>query len=115
MQFSHLKITGDTDRESTDFLLEIANSPSFAQTIAAALAQNFEDDYDELMAKIENEIRAVRKGDVVFRAQIADVRTGRLKAAGQGLYLPVWGTGTASVELSPRKCFANRYPGFHSD
>ena len=102
VQFSDLQITGDTDRESTDFLLKIANSPGFAQTIAMALAQNFEGDYDELMAKIENEIDSKREGDVIIRAQIADVKTGQLKAAGQGLYLPVWGTGTASVVLSPR-------------
>ena len=100
--FADLQITGDTDRKSTDFLLQIANSPGFAQTIATALAQNFEGDYDELMGKIEDAIDSKREGDLLIRAQIADVKTGELKAAGQGLYLPVWGTGTASVALAPR-------------
>lgn len=102
VSFSDLEITGDTDRESTDFLLDIANAPGFAQTIAVALAQNFEGDYDELMTKIRNAIDTTREGDVIIHAKIEDVKTGELKAAGQGLYLPVWGTGTASVELSPR-------------
>lgn len=100
--FKDARITGDTDRKATDLLLKIANSPGFAQTIAAALAQNFEDDYDELMAKIEDAIDTKREGDVVIRARITGVRTGELTAAGQGLYLPVWGTGTASVALAPR-------------
>ena len=82
--------------------MQIANSPGFSQTIATALTQNFEEDYDELMAKIANAIDTKREGDVVIRAQIDEVKTGRLKAAGQGLYSPVWGTGTASVILAPR-------------
>ena len=102
VSFSNLEITGDTDRDTTDFLLQIANSPGFSQTIATALTQNFEEDYDELMAKIANAIDTKREGDVVIRAQIDEVKTGRLKAAGQGLYLPVWGTGTVSVILAPR-------------
>ena len=43
-----------------------------------------------------------RIGDVVVRAHITDVRTGQLKAAGQGVYLPVWGRGTATIRLAPR-------------
>lgn len=102
VSFTDLDITGDTDRKSMDLLLKIANSPGFTQTIATALAQNFEGDYDDLLAKIEDAIDAKREGDVLIRARIGDVKTGQLKAAGQGLYLPVWGTGTASVELSAR-------------
>ncbi len=102
IRFSELEITGDTDREMTDFLLQIANSPGFSQTIANALTQNLERDYDELMVKIANAIDSKREGDVIIRAKIDDVRTGKLRAAGQGVYLPVWGTGTASVVLAPR-------------
>ncbi|TMM50502.1 DUF4403 family protein [Qipengyuania marisflavi] len=100
--FQDLQITGDSDRSGVDLLFKIAASPGFSQTIAAALAQNFESDYDVLMAKIEDAIDTTRQGDVLIRASIEDVKTGEVKAAGQGLYLPVWGTGTASVELAPR-------------
>ena len=72
-----------------------ANSP-------IPLAQNFERDYDELMIKITRAIASKREGDLMIRATIDDVRTGRLKAAGQGLYLPVEGTGNAAITLSPR-------------
>ncbi|WP_338445020.1 DUF4403 family protein [Pelagerythrobacter marensis] len=102
VSFRDLEITGDTDRAGADLLLDLANSPGFSQTIARALAQNFEDDYDELLAKIERAIDNKREGDLLIRATIEDVQTGRLTAAGQGLYLPVRGTGTASITLAPR-------------
>ncbi len=100
--FSQVRITGDTDRADADLLLALANSPGFAQTIGNALAQNFERDYDELMGKVATAIESKREGDLLIRARIEDVRTGELKAAGQGLYLPVWGTGTADIRLAPR-------------
>lgn len=100
VSFEEVQITGDTDRPGADLLLSLANSPGFAQTIGTALAQNFERDYDELMAKVSRAIQSKREGDLLIRATIEDVRTGRLKAAGQGLYLPVEGTGTASISLS---------------
>lgn len=97
--FSELTVTGDTDRTGADLLLRFANSPGFSQTVAAALAQNFEHDYLELMDKITRAISDKREGDLVIRARVDEVTTGRLKAAGQGLYLPVWGRGTASITL----------------
>lgn len=101
VSFTDLRISGDTDRAGTNLLLKIAASPTFSQTIADALAQNFERDYDDLMGKIQTAVSSSRQGNVLIRASIENVDTGELKAAGQGLYLPVWGTGTASVELSP--------------
>lgn len=97
--FRDLVVRGDTDNEGADLLLKLANSPGFSSTVAQALAQNFEQDYDELMAKITRAISDKREGDLVIRARIDDVRTGSLQAAGQGLYLPVWGRGTASIVL----------------
>jgi hypothetical protein len=102
IEFSQVAITGDTDRADADLVLALANSPGFSQTIAAALTQNFERDYDELMVKVATAIESKREGDLLIRARIEDVRTGELKAAGQGLYLPVWGTGTAAITLAPR-------------
>ena len=66
------------------------------------VGEAYADAIQEGLAKIANAIDTKREGDVVIRAQIEEVKTGHLKAAGQGLYLPVWGTGTASVILAPR-------------
>lgn len=102
VSFENLAIAGDTDRAGADLLLDLANSPGFSQTIAIALTQNFENDYDELLGKIARAIDSKREGDLLIRAKIEEVETGRLVAAGQGLYLPVRGTGTASITLAPR-------------
>ncbi|NKJ41193.1 DUF4403 family protein [Novosphingobium sp. SG720] len=102
VSFADLAVSGVTDSTGTDVLLSLANAPGLSETIAAALAQNFERDYAKLMAKIDRALTDKRTGDFVIRARIEDVRTGRLKAAGQGLYLPVEGTGTATVSLDMR-------------
>lgn len=97
--FSDVSVRGDTNRKGADLLLKLANSPGFSQTVATALAQNFENDYAKLMDKITRAISNKREGDLVIRAKIDEVTTGKLKAAGQGLYLPIWGKGTASIVL----------------
>jgi len=99
VHFADLAVSGVTDSTGTDVLLALANAPGLSQTIAGALAQNFENDYAKLMGKIDRALTEKRTGDFVIRARIDNVRTGQLKAAGQGLYLPVEGTGTATVSL----------------
>lgn len=99
VSFDQVSVRGDTDRAGADLLLRLADSPGFSQTVAGALAQNFERDYSELMEKVTRAIAEKREGELVIRARIDEVKTGRLKAAGQGLYLPVWGQGTASIAL----------------
>ncbi|MBB4859135.1 hypothetical protein HNO88_002461 [Novosphingobium chloroacetimidivorans] len=101
VRFTQFEVTGSTDRTGGDLVIELANAPGLDQTIAGALTQNFERDYDKLMVKIDRAIQQKREGDFVIRAKVEDVRTGSLKATGQGLYLPVRGTGTASITLAP--------------
>jgi len=102
VSFGDLAVSGVTDSTGGDVLLQLANAPGLSQTIGTALAQNFERDYDKLMGKIGRAINDKRTGDFLIRAAIDDVKTGQLKAAGQGLYLPVEGTGRATVVLDMR-------------
>lgn len=97
--FTDVSVRGDTDSKGADLLLRLANTPGFSGTVGTALAQNFENDYSDLMGKITRAIANKREGDLLIRARIDEVTTGKLKAAGQGLYLPVWGQGTASITL----------------
>ena len=99
VSFTDVTVDGVTDSNGTNILLKLANTPAFSQTIADALAQNFAKDYDSLMGKISRAIDEKREGGLLIRADIQNVRTGSLKAAGNGLYLPVWGTGRASITL----------------
>lgn len=99
--FTDLQVSGTTGGRGTDLLLQLANAPALSGTIGTALAQDFEKDYRKLLGKIERAITEKREGDFVIRARIDDIRTGQLRAAGEGLYLPVIGRGTASIALAP--------------
>lgn len=100
--FSQFAVTGSTDRAGGDLVIKMANTPGLSDTLALALTQNFEKDYDKLMVKIDRAIQQKREGAFIIRANVEDVKTGSLKASGQGLYLPVRGTGTASITLAPK-------------
>ena len=102
VSFTEVRIYGTTDSTKTNLLLKLANAPGLSQTIAEALAQNFSKDYAELMDKISRAIDDKREGNLLIRARIDNVRTGSLVAAGEGLYLPVWGSGAASIQVVRR-------------
>jgi hypothetical protein len=97
--FENFEVSGTTDMTGGNLILRLANTPGMAQTIAAALAQNFENDYNKLLGKIDRAIEDKREGDLLINAQVTRTRTGRIRAAGQGLYLPVWADGTASITV----------------
>ncbi|MEO7277369.1 MAG: DUF4403 family protein [Sphingomicrobium sp.] len=97
--FSDLNIAGVTDSTDTTLLLKLANVPVFSTIVADSLTQNFTKEYDDLLGKITRAIAEKRTGRLVIRAHIIDVQTGQLKAAGQGIYLPVVGKGTASITV----------------
>ena len=102
ISFTELQVGGNTGGRDTDLLLQLANAPALSVTVATSLAQDFERDYGKLLDRIEQAITDKREGDFVIRARINNVRTGELRATGQGLYLPVVGLGTASIALTSR-------------
>ncbi|MEE4450687.1 DUF4403 family protein [Novosphingobium resinovorum] len=99
IRFDGFEVTGTTDMKGGDLILRLANTPGMSATIAQALAQNFEKDYAELLGKIDRAIEDKREGDLLINARVTRTRTGRIRAAGQGLYLPVWADGTASITV----------------
>jgi hypothetical protein len=99
--FTDFGVTGTTDMTGGDLILDLINAPGVAPMIAEMLAQNFERDYAELLGKIDQAIEAKRAGDVIIHADLTRAKTGQLQAAGAGLYLPVWASGTASVTIVP--------------
>ena len=88
-----------TDSTSASLLIRLADAPGLSDTIAETLTQNFSRDYADLLAKIAHALADKRQGDLLIRARITDIETGRIQAAGQGMYLPVSGKGTASIEI----------------
>jgi len=98
--FKDFAVSGTTDMTGGDLILDLANAPGVAPMIADLLAQNFERDYAELLGKIDRAVERKQQGDLLIRADLKTARTGQLQAAGAGLYLPVWATGTASITVA---------------
>lgn len=99
--FQGLTVSGTTDMTGGDLILRLINAPGVAAYVADALAQNFERDYAELLGKVRRAITDRQEGPLRIDATMEDTRTGTLRASGQGLYLPVWAEGRATVRLAP--------------
>ncbi|WP_322740116.1 DUF4403 family protein [Sphingomonas sp. S1-29] len=99
--FEDFAVSGTTDMTGGDLILDLVNAPGVAPMIAGLLAQNFERDYAKLIGKVDRAIANQRQDRVIIRADLERTRTGQLQAAGQGLYLPVWAEGTASITVTP--------------
>lgn len=97
--FEDLAVSGATDMTGGDLAINLMNAPGVTQYVAAALAQDFERDYAKLLGKVDRAIETKREGNFLVQADLLRTRSGQLQAAGQGLYLPVWATGTASVRV----------------
>jgi len=100
VEFTELHVGGGTDMVGSKLLLGFANAPELSATLADALGQNFEKDFQDLLGKIHRAIAEKRAGKLLIRAEVTEAHTGTIRAAGQGLYLPVRGSGTATVKLA---------------
>lgn len=58
-------------------------------TIADALKQNFERDFAKLRAKIDRAVAFRKDGPLAYSVSVERIDTGRIRAYGEGLYLPV--------------------------
>jgi hypothetical protein len=103
IRFTDLEVRGKTNGFGGNMLVRLANSPALAGSVADALTQNLSRDFHKLLGKVQRAIVEKRQGDFVIRAEIGKVTTGTLRAAGQGLYLPVWAEGTARVAYVPHQ------------
>jgi hypothetical protein len=99
VRFTDVVVSGDADITGGQFLFALANSPELQNTITAALAQNFENDFAKLRGKIDRALEA-RKGRLTdYSITITALETGEISAHGEGLYLPVDMTARISASL----------------
>ena len=108
VRFQNLTVTGATNGIGGDLLLQLVNAPGVGDTVAQSLTQNFAGDVGDLLRKIRLAIVDNRQGDFLIHARVDSLQNGTLKAAGEGLYLPVWATGEARVEYRPNQAGAAR-------
>lgn len=96
-----LTIGGTTDSPATNLLAQIALSPEMQATIGAALTENFERDYQNVLGKANAALASKRTGDFLLSAKLTDIENGRISAYGEGLYMPVTGRGSATIRYVP--------------
>lgn len=87
--FADPETSGQTSLKGDRLLFALANSADFESTITDALRQNFEGDFAKLLAKIDTAIARRKDGPLSYQVNIETIETGRIRAYGQGLYLPV--------------------------
>jgi hypothetical protein len=97
--FRDVQVSGSTDMVGEELLLAIANSQDLQSVIADALRQNFENDFEKLRAKIDRAIAFRKDGPVAYSVTIDRIDTGRIKAYGEGLHLPVQLQARIEAEL----------------
>lgn len=101
LEVRDVRITGSPDTASFRMLLAVARSRVVSRQISRALSQNFTAQYDQALAAAGAALANKPLGDFVLSVKIDHVTNGTLKAVGQGLYLPVDASGTASLRLAP--------------
>lgn len=103
VRFTDIRIAGDTDGIGGDLLIKLGQSPGFTTLIADALTQNFTRDVEGLEGKIRRAVDRRREGALLIRTRIEGFETGEIKAYGNGLYLPVRMTGSATIDYRPAR------------
>lgn len=98
-----LAVVHRVDSRAVDMIIGIAKSPELLAELEAALTEDFGRDYTRILGKARAAIAARRVGDFVLRADLPQVTNGRLRALGQGLFMPVAATGTARIALEARR------------
>ncbi len=102
VEFLEPEYQAETSRFTTNILLEVAKTQDFSDAIEDALTQNFEDDYRDLIGKVEAAIAEKQLGNFSIATNLDEVSTGELTAYGEGLFLPVSASGEASIRYAPR-------------
>ncbi len=102
VRFRSPEYQAETSRFSTNVLLEIAKTQDFSDSIEQALTQNFEEDYEDLIEKVETALARQNLGDFSISTELDTVSTGTIVAYGDGLFLPVSASGTARLRYAPR-------------
>ncbi|TRD12345.1 DUF4403 family protein [Erythrobacter insulae] len=102
VEFVDPEYSVETSRFTTNVLLEIAKTRDFSSTIEDALTQNFEDDFDQLLGKVDRAVASKQFGDFTITTDIEKVSTGQITAYGEGLFLPVSAAGETQIRYVPR-------------
>lgn len=98
----NIRIVGQTNSTVANLLLKVFGESGVQEGIREALTQNLGKDYANLLADVRREIGERREGDFILSSHISEVHNGRIKATGEGLFLPVSVKGEAKITFRPQ-------------
>ena len=97
-----LKIAGRTDSRAVNLLFSLFQDPAVLENIRTALTHDFTGDYEKVLTAARKAIAGHREGPFVLAATVSDVTNGTLAATGEGLFMPVQASGTATIVFKPQ-------------
>ena len=92
-----LQIFGRTDRAAVDLLISLFMDRQIVQQIEGALVQDFNKDYERVLAAARKAIAERQLGDFRLNATITGVSHGQVVVTGSGLFMPTEVTGEATI------------------
>ncbi|QYJ08326.1 DUF4403 family protein [Qipengyuania flava] len=94
-----VEIFGDMDTDVGDLLVRVVSSPEVKAEIETALVEDFQEDYDRVLSKARQALRAIRVGAVTLSFTIDQVRHGKITSTGSGLLMLAEAEGEAAIVL----------------
>jgi hypothetical protein len=101
VQAREVQFATRTDSDVVDMLVTLFDNPEVRAAVTLALRHDFAPDYAKVLAKAQAAIGERREGDFILSATITEVRNGRIRATGDGLFMPVEAQGEARIEYRP--------------
>ncbi|GAA4052148.1 DUF4403 family protein [Parerythrobacter jejuensis] len=99
VRIDDLKIFGDMDQTTGDILIRIIDTDDIRSEIEAALVENFQKDYDRILAKVRDGLANVPAGEASLSFTLSSVTHGEIAATGSGLYMPVEAKGAVDIDI----------------
>ena len=97
-----LRIHGNTDRLSSNLLLQLMSTDAVREQIGGSLTEDFNKDYDKVLGKASRAIAAKQVGRFRLSATIDQVSHEAIQVTGAGLFTPAVVTGRGQISIGPR-------------
>jgi hypothetical protein len=98
-----LRIHGNTDRVSSNLLLQLMSTETVRRQINASLTEDFNKDYDKVLGKAQRAITNKQVGRFLLSAQIDSVSHEAIQVTGAGLFTPAVVTGRGQITIGARQ------------
>ncbi len=98
-----LRIHGNTDRLSSNLLLQLMSTDAVQRQINASLTEDFNKDYNKVLGKASRAIADKQVGRFRLSAHIDSVTHDAIQVTGAGLFTPAIVTGRGQITIGPRQ------------